>query len=99
MTEWSGVDREALVVVMTIAPGVYSRNKMFRLFEDARVRSARRRAATLRGVARQLATSNVADVMVARVAGGEGAVVLSYRIGAVRLVRRVELSAAEHACV
>lgn len=93
----SAVDREAMTVAMTIVPGVYSRNKMFAMFKDARVKAARRRSATLRGVARQLVSSEIANVEVSR--GEDGACVLSYRVRAVRLARRVELSEVELACV
>jgi hypothetical protein len=91
------IDREALVVAMAVVPGVYSRNKMFKFFEDTRVRSARRRAAALRGAARHLASGAVCDVAVSD--SECRGVVLSYRLGAVRLVRRLELSAVEYASV
>jgi hypothetical protein len=92
------LDRESLVVAMTVVPGVYSRNKMYRFFEDARVRSARRRAATLRGLCRQLASNAVTEVTVSRSEDGS-VVVLTYRLGAVRLARRTELTEVEYAAV
>jgi len=48
------VDREALVVGMTLVPALVSRNRSFALFEDPEVRRARVRAALLRGIVRQL---------------------------------------------
>ena len=51
----AGVERDALVVGMTLVPGFVSRNRSFALFEDPEVRRARRRAAVLRGIVRQLA--------------------------------------------
>ena len=86
-----------MTVAMTIVPGVYSRNKLFAMFTDSRVRAAKRRAATLRGVARQLASKEIGSVEVAR--REDGACVLSYRIRAVRLARTIELSELELACV
>src|SRR5207249_1844221 len=77
-------------------------NKMFHFFEDARVRAARRRASTLRGLARQLGTGSAIDVAVSVSASASASgeeVLLTYRIGEVRLARRVELSAAEYAAV
>ena len=50
----SAVDREALVVGMTLVPGLVSRNRSFALFENPEVRRARVRAALLRGIVRQL---------------------------------------------
>lgn len=45
---------EALTVAMALAPGVYSRNRMFSFFADAGVLTARARAATLRGIVKHL---------------------------------------------
>ena len=50
----AAVDREALVVGMTLVPGLVSRNRSFTLFENPDVRRARVRAALLRGIVRQL---------------------------------------------
>ena len=50
----AAVDREALVVGMTLVPGLVSRNRSFALFENPDVRRARVRAALLRGIVRQL---------------------------------------------
>ena len=44
-------DEGALVIAMTVVPDLYSRNKMFSLFTDARMRRARKRAIALRTTA------------------------------------------------
>lgn len=93
-------DRDALTVAMTVVPGLYSRNKMFGFFTDPEVRAAKGRAATLRGVVRQLAASfgPPPSVELDRSATSE-ACVLSYRIDGLHLVRTLHLSALEAACV
>ena len=89
---------EALTVAMVVAPGVYARNRMFELLSSPGARRARRRAASIRGVARQLA--RVSGLTVAtETRGGETLFVLRYVIPAVRLTRVVELSAAELAAL
>ena len=101
-------DRDALVVAMTLVPGLYSRNRMFQLFKDPQVKRARTRASLLRGVVRQLVGSHgdvevlefsraTSDVHDAAHAARHG--VLRFRIPPIRLVRAVELSDLEAACV
>ena len=51
----AGVERDALVVGMTLVPGFVSRNRSFALFEDPEVRRARTRSSELRGIVSQLA--------------------------------------------
>jgi hypothetical protein len=98
-------DRDALVVAMTIVPGLYSRNKMFAFFNDPEIRRARARAAQLRGIVRQLAGSQGAPAIVelSRAHRGSPAAaapaVLCFSIPLIRLVRRVELSELEAACL
>ena len=49
----SELDDESLLAALTLAPGVYSRNRMFHLYErNARALELRARANRLRGVAR-----------------------------------------------
>lgn len=47
-------DPEALLVALVIAPGTYSRNKFFELYENADLRHARRRAQLVRSVIKDL---------------------------------------------
>ena len=93
------MDQEALTVAMTVAPGVYTRNRMFAFYKDPEVRRAKQRSAILRGVVRQLTGANgqPEDVTLSR--GARGACMLRYRIASVRLARSLELSTLEAACV
>lgn len=86
---------EALALAMALAPGVYARNRMFAFFADEGVRRARARAATLRGVARQLGRAAAVDVVHGGGGGGSRAWTLRYAIAELRLTRVVELSASE----
>jgi hypothetical protein len=52
-TERDGAFADAVMVALIVAPGVYSRNRMFALFEDAAMKAARKRANLVRGIVRQ----------------------------------------------
>ena len=85
---------ESLTVAMAIAPGVYSRNRMFALFAKPGVSKAKFRAAALRGMVKQLARA--VGISLSR----ERAVhVLRYQIPALRLTRVAELSDVELATI
>jgi len=45
---------EALLVALVLAPGTFSRNRHFHLFEQSALKRARRRARELRGIVRDL---------------------------------------------
>jgi hypothetical protein len=92
------VDREALVVAMTLVPNLVSRNRNFSLFEDPEVRRARARAALLRGIVRQIAGSG-GRVEALDVAAEAGSCRLRYRVPGVRMERRALLSDVEYGCV
>jgi hypothetical protein len=92
------VDREALVVAMTLVPRLVSRNRSFAFFEDAEVRRARARASLLRGIVRHLAGAQ-GRVESLDVAPGPSACEMRYRVPAVRMERRALLSNLEYACV
>jgi hypothetical protein len=94
----SPVDREALVVGMTLVPGLVSRNRSFALFENPEVRRARVRAALLRGIVRQL-TGTQGRVEAFGVVGATGAREMRYSLPGLRLERRTVLSDVEYACV
>ena len=93
------MDHESLTVAMTMAPGVYARNRMFAFFKDPEVRHAKQRAAILRGVVRQLngAHGEVDEVHLSR--GPSGVCMLRYRIANVHMTRSLELTVIEAACV
>lgn len=92
---------EALTLAMTLAPGVYVRNRMFDFFASSGVRRARTRAALLRGIVPQLARAHGVTLTSESARGlhGEGVLVLRYAIPSVRLSRVIELSSAELAAV
>lgn len=94
----AAVDREALVVGMTLVPALLSRNRTFELFEDPEVRRARFRAALLRGIVRQLAGGH-GRVDAVEVLAGMGDRELRYRVAGLRAHRRAVLTEVEFACV
>jgi hypothetical protein len=94
----SAVDREALVVGMTLVPGLVSRNRSFALFENPEVRRARVRAALLRGIVRQL-TGTQGRVEAFGVVAATGAREVRYSLQGLRVQRRALLSDVEYACV
>jgi len=94
----SAVDREALVVGMTLVPGLVSRNRSFALFENPEVRRARVRAALLRGIVRQL-TGIQGRVEAFGVVAATGAREVRYSLPGLRVQRRAVLSDVEYACV
>lgn len=97
------VDREALVVGMTLVPGLVSRNRSFALFEHPDVWRARVRAALLRGIVRQLTgiqgRVEAFGVGASAASGGAGAREVRYSLPGLRLERRALLSDVEYACV
>ncbi len=103
------LDETALVVAMTVVPGLYSRNKMFSLFTDARIKRARKRAMALRLAVRQLGGGGARNVTleaaappVADAHGTHGAATmwrLVYEMPRVAYERRLLLGDAERACI
>jgi hypothetical protein len=92
------VEPDALLVGMTLVPGFLSRNRSFALFEDPIVRRAKRRAALLRGIVRQLAGA-VGAVEGLEVVAETGARELRYRVPGIGVDRRAILSDVEYSCV
>jgi hypothetical protein len=92
------IDREALVVGMTLVPGFVSRNRSFALFENPEVRRARVRAALLRGIVRQLAGTQ-GRVESFGVVPSSGAREVRYSLPGLRVERRAVLTDVEYACV
>jgi hypothetical protein len=92
------LEGEALVVGMTLVPGFLSRNRSFALFEDPEVRRARRRAAMLRGIVRQItgAQGKIESLLVER---GTARTELTYSLPGMKMRRRASLSDLELACV
>jgi hypothetical protein len=92
-------DRDALTIGMTLVPGLFSRNRMFALFTQPEMRAARGRAAQLRGAIRHLREIHGPVEILEFSRGGTHGAVLRYRVPGVRLLRRLELTAAEAACL
>jgi hypothetical protein len=91
-------EKDALVVGMTLVPGLWPRNKAFALHENPVVRQAKRRSAVLRGIVSQLARAQggVEGLAVGR--SGSGCE-LRYRVPRLRIERRALLTELELACV
>jgi hypothetical protein len=85
---------ESLTVAMTVAPGVYARNRMFAFFTNPAVQRARSRAALLRGILKHL--GRACAVTVEREQLGFA---VRYQIPALRLTRVAELSRVELAAL
>ena len=49
-----GIDREALLAALVIAPATYSRNRFFELYKDPDVYRIRRRASQIRSIVRHV---------------------------------------------
>ncbi len=94
----AGFDEDALVVAMSVIPNLYSRNKMFSLFSDPRLKRARRRAIALRTAVRQLAGGGARDVRVAP-SKTAGRLMLTYELPRISYSRRIDVSVAECAVV
>ncbi len=88
---------EALTVAMALAPGVYARNRMFELFASVGVQRAKARAATLRGIVKQLGRASALALEREGHDGGSGerGFVLRYEIPAMSLSRVAELTRIE----
>lgn len=90
-------DEGALVIAMTVVPDLYSRNRMFSLFTDARMRRARKRAIALRTTVRQLAGGGARNVVLESLSSGGHR--LTYQLPQLAYARRLLLTDAERACV
>ncbi|MFO0674075.1 MAG: hypothetical protein U0235_31410 [Polyangiaceae bacterium] len=90
------LDESALVVAMVVVPALYSRNKMFNLFSDPRLRRARKRAIALRTAIRQLASGAAESV---RLEPSGPLTRLTYDLPRLHFTRTLELTPQERACV
>jgi hypothetical protein len=96
------VSVEAITVAMAVAPGVYSRNRFFELFQAPEIRRARRRAAVIQSVVRHFALLGDSGMDLGSAVTIERAperVVFRYRVPRLAMGRRVELSPLEASCV
>ncbi|CAN5650194.1 hypothetical protein BH09MYX1_BH09MYX1_30570 [soil metagenome] len=92
MTTDARFDADALAVGMALVPDLFSRNRMYGLFDDPVVRQARSRARLVRSVFRDLAGHNgeVTELLV-----DETRTTVRYRVRALSLERTVELGGVE----
>lgn len=93
------VDAEAVMVALVVAPGVYSRNRMFSLFEKSAMKHARLRATLLRGILRQWMGYKREDVRISFPEAQAGQVRLQYSIESIRLRCEVALTELEAVCL
>lgn len=89
---------EALIVAMTLAPGVYARNRMFSFYEKNDGKKARARASMLRGIVRHLGRAEALSV-VSDPESNETRFVLRYDLPSMCLSRVAELSRIELAAL
>jgi|HubBroStandDraft_6_1064221.scaffolds.fasta_scaffold84551_4 hypothetical protein len=93
----SGIDPEAMLVALVLAPATYSRNRFFDLHQDPAVRRVRRRASQIRSIVRHVA--RVDPRAEGAVLGAEpregGRVALSYAVPALGLRRTALLDPIE----
>lgn len=92
------VDHGALLCALVLAPRTYSRNRFFRLYEDAGTRAVRRRASRVRGMIRQLtAPGQTRAEIVGEQVLNDGRVLIRYRVDTLAFQRTAALSATEAA--
>jgi hypothetical protein len=93
----TGIDREALLAALVLAPATYSRNRFFDLYKDPDVYRIRRRASQLRSIVRQVTgvdPRQVGERVRFAPAGGDR-VELSYAVPALGLRRTALLDPIE----
>ena len=96
------LDTDALTVAMAVAPGVYARNRFFHLHTTPEVRRARARAALVRGIIQHLLMlqrEGAVPASALALVRSSGRVTLSYRVPAMHLERRTDLSELEASCM
>jgi hypothetical protein len=92
------VDPDALLCALVLAPGAFSRNRFFSLYENPVLRKVRGRAARIRGIIRQLVgdTRRRGEVVGEQILD-DGRVLMRYRVAELRYSRTTALSALEAA--
>lgn len=97
----TSVDPDALFCALVLAPHTYSRNRFYPLYDRPEARSARRRAARVRGIIHALSGSDPTrsgELLGERVLD-DGRVLLKYRVGNLAFERTTALSPVEAATV
>jgi len=96
----AGIDLDALLCALILAPDAFSRNRFFGLFEDPAARKVRRRAARVRGIIRQLVgTPGQKGEMTGEVVLDDGQVLLRYKVDGLGFARTTALSELEAAAL
>jgi len=96
----AGVDYDALLCALVLAPKTLPRNRYFSLYEDPTAKRIRRRAARVRGIIRQLVNEGRerAEITGEQVLA-DGRLLIRYQIEALALHRTTALSALEAAAL
>lgn len=94
-------DLDGLLCALVLAPGMYSRNRFFRMFEDAGARRVRRRATHVRSIIRMLRGRSEAACLApsGAPAAEDGAHEIAVHVPALGLTRRMRLAPLELALV
>lgn len=94
----AGVDNEALLCALILAPQTFSRNRFFALFQSPERKRLRRRASRVRGILRQLLDPErgQAEIVGERVLD-DGQVLLRYQVRDLGYSRTAALSGLESA--
>jgi hypothetical protein len=96
-------DPDAVAVALMLAPGVYSRNRMFALFSQKDMQQARLRARLIRGMFRQFSRSLELGLSVTeepqQPQEGSAGIVVVYSIERLSLRCRIETTRLERACL
>lgn len=96
----SGVDDEALLCALVLAPTTFSRNRFFGLFENQGRKRLRRRASRVRGIIRQLVSPERgrAEILGERILE-DGQVLLRYQVEELGYSRTTALTRLEAAAL
>lgn len=94
----SGINPEALLCALVLAPNTFARNRFFGMFEEPALRRVRRRAYHVRSILRQLlGTGKERALVTGRLELDDTRVLLRYRLENLKLERTTALSALEFA--
>ena len=95
-----GIDPDALLCALVLAPQTFSRNRFFALYQDPSLRRIRRRAARVRGIVHQLlgAGRPKAELLGEQVLD-DGQVLIRFRVADLAYDRNAALSELEAAAM
>jgi hypothetical protein len=93
-----GINPEALLCALVLAPNTFARNRFFGMFEEPALRRVRRRAYHVRSILRQLlGTGKERALITGRLELDDTRVLLRYRLENLKMERTTALSALEFA--